>query len=918
MQTEWQPRPVCAMDRFRIGISPLPTATATRLIGLSPWLKLLGALLAFLLISLFTAVHSELGNQISAGESYAFSWVRTHVGGLLRFGLAYLLIALGIQHLGFRLSGRQYPRGMLLLAGGEVVAVGILALANSRGFIGVIPWSHLFLQVSLFLQILLTLGWSSGLEPGGAPDLLDQQGRSPLLFLALLFLFGAAPAYFDPSWNRLQDHVGLESTFEIFLSHTLPPILSGVTALWFGAGIWFALAGLQALQRRLDARSRLQAALSLLTFFFLSGLWAVLLLLPLSKTIDWELSSLHLKGAIAPLLVLLWGGGGALTYAAFRRLVPCASLVSKKCPIGMVSLSIGAALFFPLTWMLTRSGVGRRSWQMVLASTFVGIVLLGSYVLYGGLFDPWFTALSYLKGALLKTAAVVAAGTLALILEEIVPAGERISPARRRQWVGVGAMVLAGFLPFSALESSHGAKAVILQFNELSQVDAAYARELSRSLEFERWIRLGQNPKTNGHPHPWPLPWSLKKTGPSFLPKDFNLIVIVVDALRGDAFHSAGYHRNLTPFLDRWALEEAVSFSRAYSQGGGTFAAFPFLIAGRSRLDLYGLELYRENLYYKLAEAEGIQKFMMVKGGPRAIFPPDVPLIELGGTRVTSGRRSVPADEVFGWAREAIGALGKGERFFSFLLLMDVHNDLWKKHDGLDFGDSPRDLYDNNLSYVDRAFQRFATWLKQRGLYDRTVILLTSDHGEQFWEHGASLHGHTLFEEEIRIPLILLAHGLRARIEDVPALAADMAPTLIGLAGYSVHPPYDDPHMGISLVPLLLGKERDRYLKRDVVGRASFKRRYFLYRNWEWKLVYSAELDLLQLFNTVEDPGEKTNFLQRRRELAAELERELFGYLERVEGKTYRALLSGTRVSSWRSRHDSSCPSVARVQPPCD
>jgi len=91
---------------------------------------------------------------------------------------------------------------------------------------------------------------------------------------------------------------------------------------------------------------------------------------------------------------------------------------------------------------------------------------------------------------------------------------------------------------------------------------------------------------------------------------------------------------------------------------------------------------------------------------------------------------------------------------------------------------------------------------------------------------------------------------------------------------------------------LILGKERQRYLKRDVVGRASFKRRYFLYRNWEWKLVYFAELDLLQLFNVVKDPLEKQNLLAEEPELAAELERELLEYLKTVEGKTYRSTFS--------------------------
>ena len=223
---------------------------------------------------------------------------------------------------------------------------------------------------------------------------------------------------------------------------------------------------------------------------------------------------------------------------------------------------------------------------------------------------------------------------------------------------------------------------------------------------------------------------------------------------------------------------------------------------------------------------------------------------------------------------------------------MDVHNDLWKKKDGMDFGDTPRDLYDNNLSYIDRAFSRFVSWLKKEELYDRTVILFTSDHGEQFWEHGASLHGHTVYEEEIRIPLILVSHAIRKRFEDVPAIAADMAPTLADLAGYSINPPYDDPHMGISLVPLILEKERQRYLERDVVGRASFKRRYFLYRNWEWKLIYLVELDLLQLFNVKKDPLEKNNLLHEKPYLAAKMEQDLVDYLGKVEGKTYRGLLS--------------------------
>ena len=306
----------------------------------------------------------------------------------------------------------------------------------------------------------------------------------------------------------------------------------------------------------------------------------------------------------------------------------------------------------------------------------------------------------------------------------------------------------------------------------------------------------------------------------------------------------------------------------------------------------YGPDLFRENLYFHLAQAEGINRIMIVQDWPRAIFPPDFPVIRLGIAQQRQNERSVSAGEVFGWAQEAIEeSNAEGERFFAFLHLMDVHNDLWKKEEGVDFGDSPRDLYDNNLSYLDKAFGRFVTWLKQKGVYGRTVILFTSDHGEQFWEHGASLHGHSVFEEDIRIPMILRVPGISPGIREVPAIAADMVPTIAELAGYTLRPPYDDPHMGISLLPLLLGKERDRYLMRDIVGMASFKRRYFLYRNWQWKLIYSADFDLIQLYNTAEDPQERRNLLQEKKALAAEMERKLLGYLKKVEGKTYRPLL---------------------------
>jgi len=873
-------------------IRPFQTRALPKSVLLLPWLHFFSLVSVFMVMSLTLAVHSDLGAAISPGESPGFAWIRDHIDlclGLLLLGRCLVCAA---QYSMVRYATSRSGRMLQTAVSIEVIGLAALALIGFKGDADLLSTASTPYVILILLQAVLALnlsGFFKSLQLK-TPQLPSQ--RSIWTLMAWLFLLGGVVAYLEPSWRRLADQVVLDSNWEHSVWMILPAWISGAINLWIGFGLLGVLSIFWGLVKRFNTGDVVSGATVFLAHVYILALLSAALLVALFHAIAWQIAALDLEATGIQLFFIVSVTGGALLAVMTRRLAQCFPQIQDTPTGTMVSLTLGAVLILPLAWLMTSRRFARANLRLLATVILAASILTGYLVLFGNIFDPWFTTFSYLKGAGLKLCCTVAAGSAVYLFwgrPQIVLAG------RRRGLQRIVLSVLAVFIglgPFWVLLKFPEVKATVLQFNELSRVDAAFAGQAFKILGLGKRVRLGQHPPPNGLPDPWPLPWHLSKTHASLLPADFNLLVIVVDALRGDALSSAGYGRNTTPLLDRWAREEAISFRRAYSQGGGSFAAFPFLVGGRSPFALYESQIYRKNLYYKLARAEKMSHFWVTgRFGPRAIFPPDIPVNTLDIDRPAIDYRTPTADEAFESVREAIRAMPDQERFLCFLHLMDVHNDLWKKPGGIDFGDRPRDIYDNNLSYLDRAFERFVRWLKEEAIYDRTVILFTADHGEQFWEHGASLHGHTVYEEDIRVPLILLTHNVVKRFEQVPVLSADMAPTIADLAGYSVDPPYDDPHMGISLRPLIMGDESERFSKRDVAGRASFKRRYFIYRDWTWKLVFMAELDVLQLFNVAQDPLERQNLLQEEPALAAGLERALLEYLEKVEGRSYLPIM---------------------------
>ena len=98
------------------------------------------------------------------------------------------------------------------------------------------------------------------------------------------------------------------------------------------------------------------------------------------------------------------------------------------------------------------------------------------------------------------------------------------------------------------------------------------------------------------------------------------------------------------------------------------------------------------------------------------------------------------------------------------------------------------DLYRAGVTELDATFGRFRSELQARGLLTKGCLVFTSDHGEAFFEHGRPFHANRVFEEELRVPLLLQAPGVEPGREERPVSLIDFAPTLAGLAGLAPLP----------------------------------------------------------------------------------------------------------------------------------
>lgn len=166
-----------------------------------------------------------------------------------------------------------------------------------------------------------------------------------------------------------------------------------------------------------------------------------------------------------------------------------------------------------------------------------------------------------------------------------------------------------------------------------------------------------------------------------------------------------------------------------------------------------------------------------------------------------------------------------------------------------------RDIYDAEIAYTDEQMSRLWRFLDEEGLRERTLVLVTSDHGEGLGDHGELQHGQVLFDEILRIALILRAPRRVGEPRRVPELvrSVDVMPTLLELMGI---PSADLPMQGRSLLPLLAGERLDLLSFSHARAVSEEEDSVHSVRSDRWRLVWDRATGAARLYDLTEDPGE--------------------------------------------------------------
>lgn len=369
-------------------------------------------------------------------------------------------------------------------------------------------------------------------------------------------------------------------------------------------------------------------------------------------------------------------------------------------------------------------------------------------------------------------------------------------------------------------------------------------------------------PEPEEEPTPKPL-LELTREGPP------NLLFIVVDTLRADHLGLYGYERDTSPRLDALA-ERAVVFEQARATGSQTRFSVPPMLTGKYfteierteskwpkvSLDEHLLaERLKEGANYHTLAWHSVGYFNPIYHFDQGYDHYDFSCIGARDPVQRSATGDYITDRVLSYVER--NDLNTPQPFHMWVYYSDPHSAYLFHDDFPRWGPHRSDAYDAEIAFTDHHIGRLIDGLQEKGLLENTVVVLTSDHGEGLDkedDHGKLYHGPTLYDEVMRVPLLVWAPGLEPQRIKTPVSLIDLLPTFLELAGL----PEDPELRGVSLVPWLAGERPEHppvffeKHKSEALPQKGMVQ-------WPFKVILVMPYNRVEIYNLEEDPRERNN-----------------------------------------------------------
>jgi arylsulfatase A-like enzyme len=363
--------------------------------------------------------------------------------------------------------------------------------------------------------------------------------------------------------------------------------------------------------------------------------------------------------------------------------------------------------------------------------------------------------------------------------------------------------------------------------------------------------------------------------------KPFNVLLLVVDSLRPDHLSAYGYHKKTSPYLEQLS-KDAWLFTRAYSQSSTTALSMPSMLTGRRPSSMQWKGGYPETV-----ESEQTLPELLGQQGYDTTLVINRYVVRLMKGLQRDFQHVVSVPEGSDWKSgeyiisnivSAVEDAKRGGRpFFVVAHFDDVHHP-YRAHRGRSVPKFPHSdpniaAYDSSIAHLDNMLRFLGSYLEQAGVWNDTIVILTADHGEEFEEHGGTIHSRTCYVESVHVPLIVRMPGfgpqrIQSRVE-----LTDLVPTLLEATSTPTNRlPVDGQSLFIpALAPARASADRPIFCSifQIMGGRKNFFIRSV--RTDKYVLVYEALSDHVELYDAVTDPGERQDLAMSRPETVEEL-----------------------------------------------